>query len=287
MKTKIERKKKPEPAKSFTFTVNRVPHSPNQFNLTCQANQVFPRPSLALIRYRAGPPSAKAAALTAAGEHQLGRHKGRPQQSARQQQQQPLGGRPKLAATSLRQEPIADTKTHLTLSYARAGLGLLPSSKVELDSDTNDINHFALPPSSSEEESTELRPSFYDISSWALIDEASLSSYVVTQFECLLSIDGLDQIRDQQQQQQQQQRLSLALQKGKSSSWSFSPVYFAPQIMLAFLPSGFERQQSGHKNSFFSARLSWPLLMSLLIARSIRQHRRLFVCVNQLRTFPN
>lgn len=47
----------------------------------------------------------------------------------------------------------------------------------------------------------------YDISAWALIDENSLSGNLVTQFECVLTIEGANY----------EQRQSLALQKGKSS----------------------------------------------------------------------
>lgn len=205
-------KHRTEPAKSFTFTVSRVPNSPGQFNLTCQASQVFPRPSLTLFRYRAGPPGELQQQQR---QQQLGRQHqaaGSQVQSGRRQQQT---GRPRLAAASLRQEPIADTKTHLTLSYGRAGsLSAATSqaaSKFELENDANEINHFS---SMQDLGSTELRPSSYEISSWALVDEASLSSYVVTQFECLLSIDGLDQLREPHLQP----RLSLALQKGKFAS---------------------------------------------------------------------
>lgn len=49
------------------------------------------------------------------------------------------------------------------------------------------------------------QPMVYEISTWALVDEATLSSKVVSQFECLLSIDGTGY----------EQRQSLALQRGK------------------------------------------------------------------------
>ena len=45
----------------------------------------------------------------------------------------------------------------------------------------------------------------YSISTWALIDEATLSSNVVSQFECVLLIEGTNY----------EQRQSLALQRGK------------------------------------------------------------------------
>lgn len=45
----------------------------------------------------------------------------------------------------------------------------------------------------------------YEITAWVLVDEASLSSNLVTQFECHLSIEGTNY----------EQRQSLALQRGK------------------------------------------------------------------------
>lgn len=168
-----------EPAEHFSFTVTRA--SSHLFNLSCRAGPTFPRPSLALFRYRAGP-------LEPAEEAQ--RH----------------SQRPRLAATVLRQEPLVGTQTQLTVS-ARRGQAE-PSRQV---GDSNEI-------STSEPAVVELEPAerkadepvalsspAYQIAAWALVEESSLNGNVATQFECLLSLEGAHY----------EQRQSLALQKGE------------------------------------------------------------------------
>jgi len=179
-----------EPAKSLTFTVART--QGQQYNLTCQAGQTFPRPSLALFRYRAGPLDAPTSS----------------QQPLRQN-----ANRPKLAATLLRQEPIPGTQTQLLVNARRGPKQ--PDSSQELKPDltpVDSVQPLDLPASpertTTNRQQSELgqQPSVYEISAWALVDELSLSSNVVTQFECLLTIEGTSY----------EQRQSLALQRGKS-----------------------------------------------------------------------
>lgn len=197
-----------EPPKEFGFTVSRTPS--NQYNLTCHAGPTFPRPTLALYRYRAG----QLEAQSAGGE---------------QQQQPPLlsagrAHRPRLAATRLRQEPLAGTQTQLTISaasqQAAARLPPAPLARISLATDSADVDltpsaELPLAPdemvaatSTSGHDTRPLAPPVagaYEISAWALVDEASLSANLVSQFECVLSIEGT----------QHEQRQSLALQKGE------------------------------------------------------------------------
>lgn len=127
------------------------------YNLTCQAGPAFPRPHLALYRYRAGPLE-RAEPAQAAPAHQHAHP------------------RPRLAATLLRQEPVPGTQTQLS---ARPWPGE-PGS--------------GAPPAGA-----------YEIGAWALVEESSLSANLVTQFECVLSLEGANY----------EQRQSLALQKGE------------------------------------------------------------------------
>lgn len=165
------------------------------FNLTCQADQLFPRPALALFRYRAGPL-----------EPHLGQLQHQPQN-----QQQPVARRPRLAATSLRQEPIAGSQTQLLVKpVARSQHSAKPETDSDLSlAEPNEITKYlgeSQQSASGTATGANQQPTVvYEISSWALIDEASLSSNVVTQFECLLSIEGTGY----------EQRHSLALQRGK------------------------------------------------------------------------
>lgn len=174
-----------------------------QYNLTCRADQVFPRPALALFRYRAGPleQQQQQQLATTAANQQIGR-----------QQHQTVAQRPRLAATLLRQEPIAGVQTQLLVGPIARQQPLI-NARPETDSDLSlaEPNEIMRQPASETAESQILaynptnQPVAYEISAWALVDEATLSSNVVTQFECLLSIEGTGY----------EQRHSLALQRGK------------------------------------------------------------------------
>lgn len=122
---------------------------------------------MSLVRYRAGPPTGELRHLVA------------------QQHQQAQQTRPKLqAATMLRQELIAGSQSQVTLRQ-RA------NTKQAGDS-----------PASGPDNEHQMS---YDISAWALIDEQSLSSNLVSQFECQLAIEGTNY----------EQRQSIGLQRGK------------------------------------------------------------------------
>lgn len=165
--------------------MSRVAGQP-QYNLTCRAEQVFPQPTLALFRYRAGPLE--------------------PQQQHFERQQQPVAHRPKLAATLLRQEPIAGTQTQLLVRPVARQHAAKPETDSDLAmAEPNDITMRQHKPSGESGGAINQQALVYEISTWALVDEASLSSNVVSQFECLLSIEGTGY----------EQRHSLALQRGK------------------------------------------------------------------------
>lgn len=143
-----------------------------------------------------------------------------------------ISNRPKLAATLLRQEPLTGTQTQLTLNFAhtkqplhlinnenhqtgayleratRIGHLAEPMISAAFDSGTeigNDISAEQITATNQQHQANDLSL-VYGISSWALVDELSLSSNVITQFECLLVIDGVVGY---------EQRQSLALQRGK------------------------------------------------------------------------
>jgi hypothetical protein len=197
------------------------------YNLTCQAGPTYPRPSLALYRYRAGQ-------LEAGGRQQ--------QQQLRTPVQDLQSGRrnvqrPRLAATALKQEPIAGTQVQLKINARRQQTGTgsagggggqlagpdsngpdemitmansLPDdrlTRIQLDLEEDSARRGATADGQAGDEQQKTSPaSPYEISAWALIDEASLSSNLVTQFECVLTFEGVNY----------EQRQSLALQKGKS-----------------------------------------------------------------------
>lgn len=148
-----------EPAKEFAFSATRLEsaNAPSSlYNLTCSAGRLFPRPSLSLLRYRAGP---------------LGLEQRNPALTRL---------RPRLAATLLRPEPLEGAHTQLSL--------VVPVRTAD-----NELQ---------EPHQTTLG---YDILVWALVDEASLSSNLASQFECQLAIEGTGYER----------RQSLTLQRGK------------------------------------------------------------------------
>lgn len=96
-------------------------------------------------------------------------------------------------------------QTQITLASSR---GKSSAGESFLDVNSNDISRAAAEEEEDDQEAINALASnniIYSISTWALIDEATLSSNVVSQFECLLLIDGTNY----------EQRQSLALQRGK------------------------------------------------------------------------
>lgn len=127
---------------------------------------MFPRPSLALYRFRAGP-------LASSDQQQ---HAARATRLS------------SLAAASLRQEPLQNAQSRL----------FLQSPVAETDPFlTQDQPLVGYEPGSNE--------LAYGIATHALLDESSLSSNVVSQFECVLTLEGTNY----------ELRQSLALQRGK------------------------------------------------------------------------
>lgn len=174
------------------MNVSRTPAASGQFNISCQAGPTYPRPALALYRYRAGQLEAAGREQPAAGHAQ----------------------RPRLAATSLRQEPLAGAQTQLTIGASR-----WPRGQPEQEAQRAPLSP---PDSAGPEALAELaaagdqrherpansagpRSGLYEIVAWALVDESTLSANLVTQFECVLAIEGT----------RFEQRQSLALQKGE------------------------------------------------------------------------
>lgn len=99
----------------------------------------------------------------------------------------PIGRlRPRLAATLLRAEPLEAVQTELSL--------LAPAGHTEPDANS-------IPQDQPEERAG----AHYQVTSWALVDEASLSSKLASQFECQLAIPGTGYER----------RQSLTLRRGK------------------------------------------------------------------------
>lgn len=163
----------------------------------------------------------------------LYRYRAGPLEPHAQPLRSPYNQRPRLAATLLRQEPIPGTQTQITVGLVRQqqqqpqqvgdfnlpppNLSTHPGELTDLPNDitpidatsfTNSNNNWPTqqPPSGDSNLFTQnYQPIVYEISSWALIDEASLSSKVVSQFECLLAIEGTGY----------EQRQTLALQRGK------------------------------------------------------------------------
>lgn len=177
------------------------------YNLSCQADQVFPRPTLTLYRYKAGPLE---------DNNQYGAYNSHQPILAGGRQ---FAHRSKLAATLLRQEPLPGTQTQLTLNLihqpaTKQPLHLINNGVVEdnlqgstatsLEVGSNDI--FLNNNNNDNNQQANDLSLVYGISSWALVDESSLSSNVITQFECLLVVDGATGY---------EQRQSLALQRGK------------------------------------------------------------------------
>lgn len=177
-----------EPGKNFDLKVERI--SDEQYNLTCRADELFPKPTIGLFRYRAGPLMESASSASA-----------RLQSNNKQ--------RARFAAT-LRQEPISGAKSEILIRKRKKekkdNKQLIVSSLngSNESSSLSSLNDHDL--AKSEFDSENINESeLYEASSWALVDESSLSSSVVTQFECLLSIEGTNY----------QVRQSLALQRGK------------------------------------------------------------------------
>lgn len=129
---------------------------PQLYNLSCAARRMFPRPTLSLLRYRAGPLGAEQRQVAGSAIGRL---------------------RPRLAATLLRAEPLEGAHTQTSL----------------VGPDGADSNSIL------DERAT------FDATSWALVDEASLSSKLASQFECQLSIEGTGYER----------RQALTLRRGK------------------------------------------------------------------------
>lgn len=152
--------------------------SERQFNLTCHAEGVWPRPRLALYRFRA--------AKLEQQQHQS--INDQPTASGRLSQlaQQAAASRPRLAATLLRQEPILEAQV-----------------EVGLASD----HHHHQSAADDDDEPPELAADLgYRATTWTTIDESSLSSNAVTQFECLLQLEGIANF---------ERRQALALQRGE------------------------------------------------------------------------
>lgn len=109
--------------------------------------------------------------------------------------------RPKLAATLLRQEPVPGTETRITLNAVQ----LTASDSSDANNDITPVGASRVSDTRQEQTSRADQPSVFEISSWALVDESTLSVNVVSQFECLLTIEGTTY----------EQRQSLSLQRGK------------------------------------------------------------------------
>lgn len=201
-----------EPARSFTFNVTRAPN--NQYNLTCRAGPTFPRPTLSLFRYRAGPietagtHSSNDFALPASGGHA----------HSEVTQARPRG----LASTQLRQEPLVGLQTQITVSAKQLPppTNLLePSNEIAPDPSTYLSNEHQQPGADAQQVNARngysnpiagsSSSSAFDIVAWALVDESSLSFNLATQFECVLNIEGATNY---------ERRQSLALQRGKSGT---------------------------------------------------------------------
>lgn len=169
---------------------------------------MFPQPTLTLLRYRAGPLESSAAPVASVAPQQQ-------QMQPQQQQQQQHAHRPRLAATLLRQELIAGAQTRLSVAPAGQQADLqdrllgeptLMSATGRALAPTAARHSIEFQPQQQQElQQQQPQHAAFEISSWALVDEASLSSNVVTQFECVLAIEGANY----------EQRQSLALQRGK------------------------------------------------------------------------
>lgn len=194
--------------------MTRVASSQTLFNLSCSASQVFPRPTLSLLRHNPATPTSGAAS----GKAQVTDGK----------QLEPLGGvQTQLVVSSGRasarlQEEASWPRALLTEGEGRR-LGGRRDEEELVWSNEIAARRQGAPPSAIDPEPGDLEtaPSeggqapfkaahnsrlHYDISAWTLVEESSLSGAQATQFECLLTVDAAPNY---------EQRRTFFLQKGE------------------------------------------------------------------------